>query len=145
MILQRQWWHTAHSLSLPKSSLLSSFSSPALFARFSTALTSKAANLSCGKLCRSSKSMNQTSNCLGHWGQECPPLPQWKHMRPIASFGLGGADPPTNMVGTWGGPKAFEMGGIKRETVGTNVVTHGGGFWNTLEVFGGVGAICEYI
>jgi hypothetical protein len=66
-------------------------------------------------------------------------------MRPIAFFGLGGADPPMNVVGTWGGPKAFEMGGVKHEAVGTSIMTRGGGFRNTLEVFGGVGEIHEYI
>jgi hypothetical protein len=66
-------------------------------------------------------------------------------MRPIASFGLGGADPPTNVVGTQGGPEVVEMEGIKHETVGTSIMTCGGGFRNTLEVFRGVGAIREYV
>jgi hypothetical protein len=101
--------------------------------------------LSCAKLCCSLKSMNRISNRLRHWGRECPPSPQRKHMRPVASLCLGGVDPPTNVVGTWGGPEMFKMEGVKREAAGARVVSCGGGFWNTLEVFVGVGAIHECI
>jgi hypothetical protein len=50
-----------------------------------------------------------------------------------------------NVVGTRGAPKAFEMEGVKHEAAGTRVVDCGGGFRNTVEVFGGVGAIREYV
>jgi hypothetical protein len=89
--------------------------------------------------------MNWTSNHIGHWGRECPPLLQWKHMRPVASLGLGGADPPTNVVGTQGGPGMFKVGGVKCKGVG-KCLMHGIGLRNTLEAFegvGGGGAICE--
>jgi hypothetical protein len=66
-------------------------------------------------------------------------------MRPVTSFGLGGADPPINVVGMRDGPEVFEMEGVKHKAVGASIVIHGRGFRNTLEAFGGVGAIHEEV
>jgi len=59
-------------------------------------------------------------------------------MRPVASLGLGGADPPMNVVGTQGGPETFEVGVVKCEGVG-KCSTCGIGLRDTLEAFKGVG------
>jgi hypothetical protein len=43
------------------------------------------------------------------------------------------------MVGTQGGPEAFEVGGVKHEGIGRSIEMCGVGLRNTLEAFKGVG------